>query len=169
MYIFKRNVFNFNFQTQIPHFIGELDDLECLYINKNKLDYLPGCLQDRTFKHLNIRDNNFLVPSYYSSDDLNMVGPGKPTCLKLCDLSFFSLINNCVKLSRREIPFALRHLFYSFCRCRYCNALMMIDSINKTNFLYWVTTLNFAYNVIIPWQHYKCPFKCNISSHVLNN
>jgi len=134
------------------------------------LEYLPGCLQEKTFKYLNITDNNFKQMCNFPINqrhniNLSTQKEEKQFCLKLSNLSFHSLIDNRVKVSRREIPQALRHYYNTLCRCKLCSKFMPLDCGIETYNSNWAKTSNIITNFNISWQFYECPHKC---SHILD-
>lgn len=137
------------------------------------LEYLPGCLQEKTFKHLNITDNNFKQMCNFPTNqrhntNLNIRNKKeeKQVCLKLSNLSFHSLIDNRVKVSRRDIPQALRNYYYdTLSRCKLCSKFMPLDYAIETYSSNWAKTSNIITNFNISWQFYECPYAC---SHILD-
>lgn len=155
------------FQTFIPHFIGELKKLECLYINGNMLEYLPGCLQEKTFKYLNITDNNFKQMCNFQNnakrDDMNMSTQEmeKEVCPKLSNLSFHALINSRIKVNRKDIPQALRHYYDTLCRCNHCSKFVSPNCAIESYYSNWAKTSNIITNFNISWQFFECLYTCS--------
>lgn len=155
------------FQKYLPHFVGELKELECLYINGNLLEYLPGCLQEKTFKHLNITDNNFKQISNSQNNvktddvELRVQRTKKSVCQKLSNLSFHLFINNRMKVSRKDLPQALRHYYYTLYRCKFCSKFISPDCALETFYSSWAKTSNIITNFNISWQFFECRSICS--------
>lgn len=157
------NIHLFYFQTYIPHFIGELNKLKSFYVNSNMLEFLPGCFQTRLFNNLNICDNNYKDTIQIPTNPHIFIDEVRnPNFKALRDLSFDSIIKNCVQLSSQYIPIGLQHFFHSFSRCRICHSIVYSHNTNETFEYDWIKTLNItSHNSPMAWQYFECYFKCN--------
>lgn len=154
----------------LPHYIDELKELQCLFINDNELKYLPEVLKYRTFKELNFTRNKFDSFNFQLLDETSyekikkldkMRTKRNPVCLKLSYLSFFSIIDNGVKFKRQEIPRELLNSFNVISRCRYCNQWLLPHYSSETFSLGYAKTINLIQNSTLPWQCFVCRYKCN--------
>ncbi|XP_060862424.1 leucine-rich repeat-containing protein 40-like [Metopolophium dirhodum] len=143
--------------THVPHFIGELPQLVTLMIDGNSLWYFPEILLNKVYQTLKIFNNRFIYLKFNEERRENVEFTGLQNPPKLSDLSVLSLINNCIKFKRQEIPRPLWNSYDFVCRCRLCKKLFVFDekyqkftfSIPKTEQMVRIESIH--------WQFFECP------------
>lgn len=128
------------------------------------MTFLPGCVQQKVFRHLDITHNNIRRPMIQYPQNFKHTfkkGP-KYRCRSLSDLSLRSLINNNISLSRKDIPYALWNSLYSFSRCFVCNAFLMPDDALEIFDDEWIRTFNIMVpnKDKVPIQSLQCLQRC---------
>lgn len=138
------------------------------------LTYLPFSLIRRTFNELDISNNNFVRNDVLKFDHIYVylkllnqpnerINILEKNANKLCHQAFFSLIKNCVKFKRQDIPRTLWHYFNVVGHCAICNKYVLPDCsvVNHYN------SAPFAVNIVrnhsdsnIPWQRLTCRISC---------
>lgn len=156
------------FQTHLPHFLGDLKELDCLFIDGNMLTYLPICLKDKTFKHLNVTKNQleeFVVELHENKNKQFLKtkrSSKKSVSVNLFHLSLYSIIDNCTKFRRQNLCPALYHYFDIVYRCPDCNHLMIPDYNTEYYEFGHASTINLIKSIVIPWQSFECNYsKCS--------
>lgn len=162
---------NFIFQTRLPYCIGELKKLKQLFINNNKLRYLPGCLHDIIFKAINVSDNAFEDEfNELNSNDIfispaspNRIESPNPDITVINNLSLIclqSLVKNPIKFKRQDIPHTLWYFFDEFIRCELCHKYVIPDNCMERYSCAYAMSYNFNKNIKIMWKFFECRVRC---------
>lgn len=159
----------FYFQTCLPHCIGELKKLKQLFINNNKLKYLPGCLNNIIFRAINVSDNDFddecnatvsnnvfMLPE----SAIHLGNSDKSVIQSLSELSLYSLVSNNIKFKRQDLPHTLWHYFDEFCRCDLCHKCVIPNNCIERYSYTYAKSYNFNKNIKITWQYFECRVRC---------
>jgi len=156
----------------LPQFIGELKKLKALFVNDNKLVYLPHCLSSKLFNEMDM-SNNSIRGKVKSGDDhlfkyitaLKTVQKNvvEDSVTSLSHLSLYNLMDNCVPFKRQDIPRTLWIHFNVMGRCIVCKRWILPDYC-KIGFKYstpMAIRLIKDQNDIIPWQFIICKIQNN--------
>lgn len=138
------------------------------------LNYFPACLYPRTFNLLDISNNSFMGKDSLLNDHIlymqshNEPISSAPVVKKLSHLSFYSLLDNCIKFKRQDIPRSLWHYFNIVARCVHCHKFVLPDCnrILINHSIGSPSTLNLIKNHTtnnIAWQSVVCRFRCSES------
>jgi len=146
----------FFFQTHIPHFIGELPKLKSLLVDGNSIKYFPKSLLNKVFHTLNISNNRFANLKLNHEEQREYVKSSIDLPPKLLDFSILSLINNCVKFTRQEIPRSIWDEYDFVTRCIACKKLFIFNTKNQI-FIYAPPKTEQMMQVEkIHWQYFAC-------------
>lgn len=152
-----------------------------MFIDNNKLRYLPECLQTRMFEFINYSNNDFesfnelllqekpqetwslpqgtLNLQLSSSSSRSKPNTKLRSCVQLSHLSLFCLINNHVQFKREDLCLAVVKYFDKIFRCASCHKLMIAESEGLYD-LNFAKSKSFIKTKIINWQYFKCNYNC---------
>lgn len=174
--MYKSNLYIYFFQTHLPPFLGDLKELDCLFIDDNMLTYLPICLKDKTFKHLNLSKNQLEEFGVELHENKNKQflktkrSSKNPVSINLFYLSLFSIIDNCIKFRRQNLCHSIYHYFNIVYRCPDCNHLMIPDFSTEFYEFGYASTINLIQSIVIPWQSFQCNYsKCSSHKNYFKN
>lgn len=94
-------------------------------VNGNSLRYFPDNLYDTVYKTLNTSNNQFVYLKCNEGRHIELIGLRDAP--KLSHLSVLSLINNCLKFKRQEIPRPLWNSYYYFSHCKICKKVLVLN------------------------------------------
>jgi len=151
-------------QKFLPHYIGGMAALSSLFVNNNRIQYLPLMLKSKKFKDINIADNNFR----FDREAVLRIQQSKPVLKKrspesLCHLALYFIVKYNVKFERQDVNCTLWSDFNFIGRCKKCDRFIVIDAKNthyKTGEFETVNYHQCSENIIL-WQFVKCPYACD--------
>jgi len=126
-------------------------------IDGNSLWYFPEILLDKVFQTLNIFNNRFIYLKFNEERRENAEFTGLQNPPKLSDLAVLSLINNCIKFKRQEIPRPLWNSYDFVCRCKLCKKLFVFDEKYQKFTFSIPKTIQMVRIESIHWQFFECP------------
>lgn len=136
--------------------------------------YFPDSLFTRSFKHLDISNNQLMqfdsldfdhILAYQQSinKEYNSETPQKEFVKSLSHLAFASIVENAIKFKRQEIPRTLWPYFDVVGRCINCNHFVSPEYCTVQHTIGAPSAINLIknhYSSGITWQSMICRFRC---------
>jgi len=134
-------------------------------VDGNTLWYFPEILSDTVYHTLNIFNNRFSRLKFNEIRRVNVETTGLRNAPKLSDFAVLSLINNCVKFKRQEMPRTQWNYYDFVCRCKSCKKLFLFrEKFQKFNFAFPKTEQATRIEKI-HWQFFNCPSCMNLGNN----
>lgn len=136
----------FFFQKFLPQWIVDFPNIQSLYFADNQLRVIPGNLVYKRLEFFDVSSNKLLANEFFSIKKFKLVNGviidgnlkannGKPenqfNPISLRHLSFYSIVDNCIKFKRQEIPSTLWKDFNLFGPCSTCFRKKLCGYINS--------------------------------------